>query len=86
MTSVHRVRGAPGAAREVAKLAAKYGREWFTEKARSRREDHRAVAGDRQATATSASTSPRSTAAVAAASATSRPSARSWRRRAARCC
>ena len=69
---------------EVAKLAGKYGREWFTEKAR---------AGEKTTElwleigrpATSASTSPRSTAAAAAASATSPRSARSSPRRAARC-
>ena len=70
----------------VAKLAGKYGREWFTEKARVGRA-RRPTCGSRSArTATSASTSPRSTAGVAAASATSPRSARSWPRRAARCC
>ncbi len=53
---------------------------------RGRVRRHRPVAGDRPRTATSASTSPRSTAAVAAGSATSPRSARSSRRRAVRCC
>ena len=61
---------------QVARLAGKYGREWFTEKARAGEKTTELwleIAG----TATSASTSPRSTAAGAAASATSRRSARS---------
>ena len=70
---------------QVARLAAKYGREWFTAKARAG-EKTTELWLEIGATATSASTSPRSTAAGAAASATSRRSARSSRRRAARCC
>ena len=71
--------------REVAKLAGTYGREWFTERARSG-EKTTELWLEIGRTATSASTSPRSTAAVVAASATSRRSARSWPPRAARCC
>ncbi len=70
--------------KEVARLAKNYGREYFTKQARSggKTTDLWLEIGRM---VTSASTSPRSTAAVAAASVTSPRSARSSPPRAARC-
>ena len=88
-TAVSNASASPRSARRCARRwrswPAKYGRDYFTEKARAAARPP--TCGWRSArTATSASTSPRSTAAVAAASATSPRSARSSPRRAARCC